>query len=112
MSQFGYVECRAFVSEDYTLTVTIEGSGSIASGWTFAGHLYDPSGTEIVGAVSVAITDAANRVITATIAGLNLSPTTYYAPYRFEILRTDAGARTVVAWGKLELETPVADPPN
>lgn len=112
MSANGYVELRGNVNEDYTLTITIEGSGSIASGWTFAGKLWNPSGTEITGAVSVSITDAATRVIAAVIAGQNLSATTYYAPYRFLVERTDAGSRTDIAWGPLTLTDPSTTPPN
>ncbi|AMV24591.1 hypothetical protein VT84_09360 [Gemmata sp. SH-PL17] len=108
MTNNGYIECRpAAVSEDYTITITVEGTGSIASGWAFAGTLWNgETGQEVVGAVSVAITDAANRVITATIAGLNLAALPYYKQHRFEVRRTDDGARTVVAYGVLDLSDP------
>lgn len=108
----GYQELRAFTAEDLAVTITVEGAGSI-NGWTLAGHLWDPSGTELAGAVAVAITDAVNRVITATIAGQSLDATAYYASYRFEVARTDAGSRTVVAWGPVEITDPsLSGPPN
>lgn len=103
MTSSGYTEIRGHAGEDYSLTITIEGSGSIASGWTFSGTLWDASGTEIEDAVVVEITDGAGREITATIAGQDLDGTPYYGPYRFEVRRTDAGSRTVVAWGILDL---------
>ena len=108
MSANGYTECRGHAGEDYSLTVTIEGDGSIASGWTFAGRLWAPDGTEIENAVVVEVTDAEAREITATIAGQSLEATAYYQSYRFEVRRTDEGARTVVAWGTLELTDPGA----
>jgi hypothetical protein len=104
MSANGYLECRAHVNEDYTFTITVEGDGTLTG--TYAGTLYDPAGDEVADAVEVEISDAAARELTATIFALDLDPTTYYKPYRYEIRCTDAGARTVVAWGPLELTDP------
>lgn len=103
MSQVFQTLRPAFVNEDYSLTITVEGSGSIA-GWTLAGHLYEPGGTEIAAAVSVTITDAANRVAVAAITGQNLDAGTY----RITVYRTDSGSRVLVWWGDLEITDPQA----
>lgn len=99
----GYIEFRPYYTgEDYYLTITVSGTGSIA-GWTLAGKLWDGTGTEIVNAVTVTITDAANRVILLTIAGQNLPALPYYQQYQFQLMRTDIGNRFVVAWGPIDI---------
>lgn len=107
----GYQEVYGFVNEDYTLTVTVGGSSPVSiAGWTLAGHLYAPNGTEIVGAVTVTITNAAAGTFTAAVTGQSLIATDYYAPYEYAIYRTDTGARTLVAWGPLIVQDPSTPP--
>lgn len=99
MSALGYFEMRpAFTGETpLTVTCTIEGSGSIA-GWTFSGQLYNPSGSEVAGAVTVAIANAANRIITITIAGQSTA-----GDHVVVVRRTDDSSQLVVAHGVVEL---------
>lgn len=111
MSANGYQELRAFTGEDLTDTITVEGSGSIAD-WTLAGTLYDPDGNEVSGDITVTTLDADARTIALALTGLTLTATTYYSSYRYEVRRTDAGSRTVIAWGPLELTDPSTSPPN
>lgn len=90
-------------TEDYTATMTIDGSGSI-SGWTLVGTLYDTTDTLISAGVTVTITDAAARTVTLVIAGKTLTE----GQYAIRVWRTDTNSRTLVFWGTLNVYTPRA----
>lgn len=92
----------AFVNEDYSEVITIDGDGDI-SAWTLEASLYDAGGTEIV-APPVTIVDAEARTIRVTIAGENLTTT---QDDTLIVRRTDTGARTQIAWGVLEVVNPL-----
>lgn len=101
MSASVYFETRpAYVGEITTATATVAGSGNI-SAWRFGGHLYGASGTEVTGAVTVAIADAVNRVLTITIAGQTAA-----GDYSLDVIRTDDGLGLVVVRGVLEITDP------
>jgi hypothetical protein len=85
----------AFVSEDYEIAATVEGDGALTGSYTF--EVWEPDGTAVASGLSVSITDADERELTAVATGLDLEP----GVYRWSIRRTDSGARHVVAWGTL-----------
>ena len=85
--------------DDFTIVVTITGSGSIAA-WTFVAEFYDSDNTSVT-APTVAITDAANRQVTLTFSGMTLDAETY----RWILFRTDTGVRTETAWGGIDVIT-------
>lgn len=102
MSNSTYFEQRpVYLNEPDTITATVAGSGSIA-GWTFAGHLYDASGNEIVGGISSAtVTDADNRIVTVVVAGQSVA-----GDYVVEVRRTDDSSNLVVVRGAVEVTDP------
>jgi hypothetical protein len=99
-----YTEARpAYTGENnYRIVVTIDGTSDL-TGWTFAGKLYRPDGTEVAGALSAALTSIPLRQATITIAGQ-----TTEGEYRWEIHRIDDSSNFVVALGAIEIMSPVA----
>jgi hypothetical protein len=94
----GYSELRpVFTGETVTLTITVDGSGSIA-GQTFSGALYSPTGGEILDAVAVVIADAAARRLTATI-----NPMALPGDHKLIVRRTDGANNHVVFQGVVEV---------
>ena len=91
MSVFPELLDPVYVGEDYAITVTASGSGSIA-GWTLDAVVTAPDGTDETTGVTCAILVAADRTIRLTITG----KTWTVGKARVTIRRTDAGSRTVV----------------
>ena len=88
---------RAYTDEDVEIVVAVEDDGDSIAAWALSFRLWRQDGTEVESGLSVSVTDADAREITAAATGLTLAP----GRYRWSVRRTDAGARTVVAWGSL-----------
>ncbi len=91
----------AFCQEDYSDTITVAGSGSIAT-WTLVAELVD-SGNNLVDTPTVSIVDPTARTVLVSITGQDF---TTAADYTLTLYRTDTGSRTMVAWATLEVTDP------
>lgn len=101
MSAF-YSELRpAYTDESaYQVTITIEGTGSIA-GQTFGAALFNPDGTPADGAPTAAVSDASARQVLVTLPG---QPSA--GEYGWVCRRTDDGSALVVAHGLVDVQKP------
>lgn len=88
----------AYAGEDYEITLTLSGSGSI-SGWTLDAVVTAPDGTDETTGVTCAILVAADRTVRVTITGKSWTA----GKSLITVRRTDAGARTVVYEGYLPI---------
>ncbi|HEY1188538.1 MAG TPA: hypothetical protein VGE74_12875 [Gemmata sp.] len=94
-----YILEPVYTDEDIEILVTVEDNGEAIAGWALSFRLWRPTGDEVLSGLSVSVTDADGREITATITGLTLAP----GCYRWEVRRTDVGARTLLAGGVLSI---------
>lgn len=97
-----------FDDEDVAIVATLDGTGTIAA-YNFRFKVWNEAGTLLVNATTAPaceITDAAARQVTGRILGLTLAA----GVYRWSIRRTDAGSRTLCAWGSFTLRDETGEP--
>lgn len=94
-----YTLDTAYTDEDIAVVVTVEDNGQSIAAWALSFRVWRADGTEVTSGLSVGVTDADTREVTALVTGLTLA----VGRYRWAIRRTDAGSRTVIAWGTLPL---------
>ena len=99
MSSSYFEQRPVYCGEINTITATIPGSGSLTG--TYAGHLYDPNGTEVAGAVTVTIADANARTLTVTVSGQAVA-----GDFALEVRRTDGSSDLCVVRGVIEVTDP------
>lgn len=94
-----YSELRpCYTSENpYSVTITIDGSGTIA-GQVFVAAMFNPDGTAATGTPTADINDAAARKVLVT-----LPSQANAGEYGWELRRTDDGSGLVVAHGIVDV---------
>lgn len=92
-TNFGRASDKAFVGEDIDLVFTV--TSTDVTGWTVECAVGSVS-------ASVALTDAANGVITASLVSANTT-SLGAGVHSYKLRRTDAGDNTVLAYGTLTL---------
>lgn len=99
MSAF-YAELRpAYTGEEsYSVTITVEGAGSIA-GQEFSATLLKPDGTTASGSATAEILDADDRTVLVTLPGQ-----TAPGEYLWECRRTDNDSNLLVAHGVVDVQ--------
>lgn len=90
----------AFPGEDVSVVVTVP---AVVTGWAVAAAVESEGGVPVPGsAVTCAVTNGTGGVVTAGINGDQLAVGLYY----WAVRRTDAGSRSVLAWGTLLVRDP------